>query len=403
MGGVAVRAEGISKRYFVPSSAADAAARGGRAIRRGRRVGRWIDAVDHLTFTIQAGEAVGLIGANGAGKSTLLKLLSRVTRPTAGHADVYGRVGALLEVGTGFHPELTGRENVYLSGAILGLSRRDVRSRFDEIIEFADLERFLDMPVKHYSSGMYARLGFAVAAHLKPDILIVDEVLAVGDLAFQAKCLAHMKQLTEDGTTVLFVSHNLLTIADFCARAMVMADGKVALDGPTNDAIAAYRLAVAADTSGPHPAEADPTLVPVHLNGISAGGHFECPPHSRLLVDVSVRQPASAPPVDVTLNLVIEAPDGRKAIHLRSDIAGERLVLLPGPNTLFVEIDDIPLVPGTYWLWLRLVALNPASPMIRDSERILLTITGDQRLESLVDTAFRFRQLTPTEDRGDEA
>src|SRR5262245_35512040 len=171
---------GLSKRYRVPSTEAG-----------------YVDAVNDVSFEINQGEAVGLIGRNGAGKSTLLRILSRVTRPTAGYVDVYGTVGALLEVGTGFHPELTGRETTYLSGAILGLSKRDVQARFEEIVAFAEVGPFIDEPVKHYSSGMYARLGFAVAAHLRPSILIVDEVLAVGDLPFQAKCLALMHSLSD--------------------------------------------------------------------------------------------------------------------------------------------------------------------------------------------------------------
>jgi lipopolysaccharide transport system ATP-binding protein len=391
MGHVAISAESLSKRYFVPGTLNDM----GRVT---RGAGHWINAVEDLSFTIQAGEAVGLIGPNGAGKSTLLKILSRVTRPTAGHADVYGRVGALLEVGTGFHPELTGRENVFLSGAVLGLSRRDTQSRFDEIIEFAEISDFLDMPVKHYSSGMYARLGFAVAAHLKPDILIVDEVLAVGDLAFQAKCLAHMKVLTNDGTTVLFVSHNLLAVTDFCARVIVMGEGRISSDGPPQDAIAAYRLAVAARTRASKSESSEEESLPVRINGVPTEGHIECSPHARLGLDVAVRQPADVRPREVTLNVVIESSDGRKVMHLRSDRYGERLVLVPGINTLSLEIDDIPLGPGAYWLSLRLVALGPHAPMIRDSTPILLTITGDQRLDSLVEPIYRFAHTVSRAD-----
>ena len=168
------------------------------------------------SFDVKHGEAIGFIGRNGAGKSTLLKLLARITRPTRGMADIYGRMGSLLEVGTGFHPELSGRENVYLNGAILGMSRADIRRRFDEIVAFADIERFLDTPVKRYSSGMYMRLAFAVAAHLEPEILVIDEVLAVGDAAFQAKCLGKMEDVANEGRTVLFVSHNMAAIAQLC-------------------------------------------------------------------------------------------------------------------------------------------------------------------------------------------
>lgn len=392
MEGTALTAVSVSKLYQIPGT--NPSSTGGwlaRTLARPRGTASWVRALDDVSFRIGLGEGVGLIGPNGAGKSTLLKILSRVTRPSDGYADIYGRVGALLEVGTGFHPELTGRENVFLSGAILGLSRRDTRARFDEIVEFSEIGQYLDVPVKRYSSGMYARLGFAVAAHLRPDILIVDEVLAVGDLAFQAKCLAHMKQLTRDGTTVLFVSHNLLAVADFCTRALVMDHGRVAFDGAAGDAIAAYRRAVAASTAVPR--ETGDT-VPLRINGRPTDGQFECPPHSRVVVDVLPTVPSTNGPVDVTLNLVIEAPDGRKAVHLRSDIAGERLTLRPGSNRLSVEIDDLPLVPGTYWLWLRLVSLDPTAPFIHDTERVLLIITGDQRLESLVHTRYRFGSTT---------
>lgn len=400
MSETSIRAVGLSKRYPVPNTHDSAAPPPGTrfdAVARrlsGRRPpnsASWIEAVDNLSFAIQAGEGVGLIGPNGAGKSTLLKMLSRVTRPSAGYADVYGRVGALLEVGTGFHPELTGRENVFLSGAVLGLSKREIASRFDAIVEFAETAPFLDMPVKRYSSGMYARLGFAVAAHLRPGILIVDEVLSVGDLAFQAKCLAHMKQLTNDGTTVLFVSHNLLAIADFCSRALVMTGGRLAFDGAPADAIADYRRAVAQQTVMAEGTGGQDALQ-LTINGRRTDGVIECQPHARLQVELTVDHAPSASPTDVTLNLVIETGDGRKAVHLRSDIEGVHLRLRPGINVLTVDVDDLPLVPGTYWLWLRVVGLDVAVPTIQDSGRVLLIVTGDQRLESIVQPSHQFGQ-----------
>ena len=189
-------------------------------------------AVRDLNFEISQGERVGIIGRNGAGKSTLLKILSRITDLTTGRVRIKGRVASLLEVGTGFHPELTGRENVYLNGAILGMSRQEIRRKFDEIVAFAEVEKFLDTPVKRYSSGMYVRLAFAVAAHLEPEILIVDEVLAVGDIAFQNKCLGKMSEVAKAGRTVLFVSHNMGAIQQLCQRAMFMDGGRVRLDGP---------------------------------------------------------------------------------------------------------------------------------------------------------------------------
>jgi lipopolysaccharide transport system ATP-binding protein len=197
-------------------------------------------ALRDVSFEVGSGEVMGIVGRNGAGKSTLLKILSRISEPTSGRAIVEGRVGALLEVGTGFHPELTGRENILLNGAILGMSRADIRRRFDEIVAFAEIDRFLDTPVKRYSSGMYMRLAFSVAAHLEPEILIVDEVLAVGDAAFQRKCLGKMGQVAGEGRTVLFVSHNLPAVTRLCHRAVLLVDGRVAVCGPTAAVVGAY-------------------------------------------------------------------------------------------------------------------------------------------------------------------
>ena len=188
-------------------------------------------ALKDVTFDIAAGEAVGIIGRNGAGKSTLLKILSRITAPTTGEVRIHGKVASLLEVGTGFHPELSGRENIFLNGAIMGMSRAEVRARFDEIVAFAEVEKFLDTPVKRYSSGMYVRLAFAVAAHLQPEILVVDEVLAVGDASFQKKCLGKMQTVASGGRTVLFVSHNMAAISRLCTRAILLSHGSVAADG----------------------------------------------------------------------------------------------------------------------------------------------------------------------------
>lgn len=198
-------------------------------------------ALRDVSFEIKHGEVVGIIGRNGAGKSTLLKVLSRITEPTTGYADIYGRVGALLEVGTGFHPELTGRENVYLNGAILGMSRRDIERKFDEIVDFAGVEKFIDTPVKHYSSGMGLRLGFAVAAHLEPEILVVDEVLAVGDAEFQKKCLGKMSDVASEGRTVLFVSHNMAAVNNLCERGILLQMGQIQKDASSQTVIHAYQ------------------------------------------------------------------------------------------------------------------------------------------------------------------
>jgi lipopolysaccharide transport system ATP-binding protein len=215
----------------------------GRLTGRGRPQepeGKTLWALKDLSITVQPGEVVGLIGHNGAGKSTLLKILSRIVEPSNGWADVTGRTGALLEVGTGFHPELTGRENIFLNGAILGMRRSEIRERFDEIVAFADIERFLDTPVKRYSSGMSVRLAFAVAAHLEPEILLVDEVLAVGDAAFQRKSLAKMNEVAKEGRTVIFVSHNLAILQALCDRGILLERGQVQADEPVADAIDQY-------------------------------------------------------------------------------------------------------------------------------------------------------------------
>ncbi len=197
-------------------------------------------ALRHINFNVERGQVLGIIGRNGAGKSTLLKLLSRVTDPTEGKAEIYGRVGSLLEVGTGFHPELTGRENIYLNGAILGMKRTEIKSKFDEIVDFAEVRKFIETPVKRYSSGMYLRLAFAVAAHLEPEILVVDEVLAVGDAEFQRKCLGKMSDVAHEGRTVLFVSHNMSAILRLTEETIVLDKGQIVMRGPTSEAVDFY-------------------------------------------------------------------------------------------------------------------------------------------------------------------
>ena len=197
-------------------------------------------ALKNVSFEVKRGEIVGIIGRNGAGKSTLLKILSRITEPTEGRVLVRGRIASLLEVGTGFHPELTGRENIFLNGAILGMTRREIRKKFDEIVAFAEVERFLDTPVKRYSSGMYMRLAFAVAAHLEPEILLVDEVLAVGDAAFQKKCLGKMGDVAKEGRTILFVSHNMTAVQSLCDRVVWLDDGRVVQQGDAGIIVTEY-------------------------------------------------------------------------------------------------------------------------------------------------------------------
>jgi lipopolysaccharide transport system ATP-binding protein len=216
-------------------------------------------ALKDVNFEIAPGEVVGIIGRNGAGKSTLLKILSRVTEPTTGRVELYGRIGSLLEVGTGFHPELTGRENVFLNGAILGMRRREIERKFDEIVAFSEIERFIDTPVKWYSSGMYLRLAFSVSAHLEPEILILDEVLAVGDTSFQQKCLNKMTELRKDGRTIIFVSHSMQSVTRLCERAMYLSEGTVVDDGQSQEVATGYlgsQIKIEAERTWANPAKA---------------------------------------------------------------------------------------------------------------------------------------------------
>lgn len=253
--------ENLSKRYIIghqrrSDTLRDAIFQGTRGLwsrlrqRRDEKEDFW--ALKHVSFEVGQGEVLGVIGRNGAGKSTLLKILSRITEPTDGRIQLRGRVSSLLEVGTGFHPELSGRENIFLNGAILGMSRVEIRQKFDEIVAFAEVERFLDTPVKRYSSGMYVRLAFAVAAHLEPEILIIDEVLAVGDAQFQQKCLGKMRQVATGGRTVLFVSHNMPTVRDLTSRCVLLSGGKVAAMGATPDVLENYAasVSISANSSG---------------------------------------------------------------------------------------------------------------------------------------------------------
>ena len=216
----------------------------------------WLWALRNIAFEVERGELVGVIGRNGAGKSTLLKILSRITAPTEGRAEITGRVGSLLEVGTGFHPELSGRENIFLNGAILGMHKVEIVRKFDEIVAFSEIEQFLDTPIKHYSSGMYMRLAFAVAAHLETEILIVDEVLAVGDAEFQKKCLGKMEDVSRGGRTVLFVSHSMPAIQRLCRRGILLSKGRIEFDGPVNDVVERYLSVHGADA---YAAPADPS------------------------------------------------------------------------------------------------------------------------------------------------
>ena len=261
-------------------------------------------ALKGVSFDIKPGEMIGIIGRNGAGKSTLLKVLSRITGPTDGEVRLRGRLGSLLEVGTGFHPELTGRENIYLNGAIMGMSRREIAARYDDIVAFAEVEKFLDTPVKRYSSGMYVRLAFAVAAHMKPDILLIDEVLSVGDLAFQRKCMDHARRLRDRNTTVILVSHNMFAIKAMCDRALCLAHGQLVFDGEPTAAIEKYEETSTGLEALPwaRAGNGDPSRAPIrvnHLEVLDDSGRprtvFEHGERMRLRLHWEAQQPLARP------------------------------------------------------------------------------------------------------------
>jgi lipopolysaccharide transport system ATP-binding protein len=311
-------------------------------------------ALRDVSFELEEGRVLGIIGRNGAGKSTLLKILSRITDPTEGYAEVRGTLSSLLEVGSGFHPELSGRDNVYLNGAILGMRRAEVTSKFESIVEFAGVEKFIDTPVKRYSSGMYMRLAFAVAAHLEPDILLVDEVLAVGDQEFQRRCLGKMRDVTGEGRTVVFVSHNMAAIRALCPRAILLDRGQMKADGPVEDVIAEYLTTdVKADESGAIPDDVPRVgLGDVRLRHVELLGRDDKP-----LTFARLGQPVTvvigletARRVEVLLEVGISSLDGTRATTaFNTDEGQPPIVLEPGRTRITVELDPF-LLPGHYAL-----------------------------------------------------
>ncbi len=312
-------------------------------------------ALRDVDFEVRRGEVLGVIGRNGAGKSTLLKILSRITEPTEGRVTIRGRVASLLEVGTGFHQELTGRENIYLNGAILGMSRTEIRRKFDEIVAFAEVEKFLDTPVKRYSSGMYVRLAFAVAAHLEPEILIVDEVLAVGDTEFQEKCLGKMRDVTSrDGRTVLFVSHNLRAVSALCTRALYLSSGSVVDSGPTAEVIGLYMHDV--DTSK-SPLDLGPVRAgdAIHLLSLAFTPN-PCRTFNELQFTLTLDCGASARLSD--LSLLIYARDGTRVAILDLRESGTLYNLRSGINTVKGLIKPLLLVAGEYNIGLYIKSRN---------------------------------------------
>ncbi len=312
-------------------------------------------ALKDVSFEVKRGEVVGIIGRNGAGKSTLLKILSRITEPTEGEVDISGRVGSLLEVGTGFHHELTGRENVYLNGAILGMRRAEIARKIDEIVAFAEMEKIIDTPVKHYSSGMYMRLAFAVAAHLEPEILVVDEVLAVGDLQFQNKCLGRMSDISRQGRTVLFVSHNMAAIQALCTRVIALSEGSVVADGQPGPVIARYVTeqadGVTAEydlTSSSRAAGKVPLLRAVRIrNGRGElAAQIFCGEPIAFEFDLRLPIPFMQPQLGIGVDDIL----GQRVFSVATYLSSTPLSSAEGEVTVCCRIDELSLSPGTYTL-----------------------------------------------------
>lgn len=363
-----IRVENLSKRYHIGArearyvtlreSLSEFARSPLKRLRpNGAKNGATIWALDDVSFEVGRGEVVGIIGRNGAGKSTLLKVLSRITEPTTGCVKLYGRVGSLLEVGTGFHPELTGRENIYLNGAILGMKRREIETKFDEMVSFAEVEKFIDTPVKHYSSGMYLRLAFAVAAHLEPEILLVDEVLAVGDSVFQKKCLGKMGDVAKQGRTVLFVSHNMGAITRLCERSLWLDQGKVVIDGASGEVVNRYHaqyLTACPEWKRPDADDADKDFsflsVALKNGGDRPIGFFDGDEPISVEINYVVRRPLAGCQIATR----IYNSDG-VAVFTTSDAddtGASALPKEPGRYTASFVIPESFLAPGVYYFML---------------------------------------------------
>ena len=365
-----IRIDNISKRYRVaantagPMNLSETLATGFRnTVQKFRRLADpsairadeefW--ALKDVSFDVQPGEVVGIVGKNGAGKSTLLKVLSRITEPTAGRIEIRGRLGSLLEVGTGFHPELTGRENVFLNGSIIGMSRAEIRRQFDAIVAFSEIGPFLDTPVKRYSSGMYVRLAFAVAAHLDPEILIVDEVLAVGDAAFQKKCLDKMRSVAQDGRTVLVVSHQTAAIRGLCTRAVLLERGRVTTIGRPDDVLAAHLLAPEGDGDGDYDLteysrkrSLEAVIRRARIIGPDGrpGQVVLCGSPFELELDLALSRAAQVPQVGIG----VDDSWGQRVFSVASYLAPDDLPPLDGTRTVRCRIPELCLVPGRYSL-----------------------------------------------------
>lgn len=358
---VAIRCENLSKQYRIGSperyktlreAISTTALAPFRRLRNGSQNGNgYIWAIDNVSFEIKRGEVVGIIGLNGAGKSTLLKILSRITGPTRGRADIYGRVGSLLEVGTGFHPELTGRENIYLNGAILGMRKSEIERKFDEIVAFAEVEKFLDTPVKRYSSGMYVRLAFAVAAHLETEVLFVDEVLAVGDAQFQKKCFDKMQEIGTQGRTILFVSHNMSAIRSICKQALIIEKGSVVGQGEINQTVDQYLSRINAQQSASEAVETNTFSVKSVQIASVAGPVIKTFDPVQLTVEFVPKTNIQDPGLYVSILTMdsrrLTGLDLKDFLTTSSRRAGEA-------TELGFTIESLPLLPGAYQLEIHL-------------------------------------------------
>lgn len=330
-------------------------------------------ALRDISFDVRDGEVIGIIGLNGAGKSTLLKILTRITEPTVGQARLRGRVGALLEIGTGFHPELTGRENVYLNGAVLGMKRVEIKRKFDEIVDFSGVEHFIDTPVKRYSSGMRVRLGFSVAAHLEPEILLVDEVLAVGDAAFQKKCLGKMDDVASQGRTILFVSHNMESIINLCSRTIWLESGKIKDEGPSGKIVREYLAATREHTKSTSLAERTDR----RGNGNIRFTKFELRNEKGAPIKVAhpgdtvdfalhyVANPDTARHVRVSIDLIDNV--SRKLTCFSTNLTGENFESLPSKGEIICRVPRFPLVPGIYTIDLSVKDINRLADRIHNA------------------------------------
>jgi ABC-type polysaccharide/polyol phosphate transport system ATPase subunit len=368
-------------------------------------------ALRDVSFALDEGEVLGVIGRNGAGKSTLLKILSRITEPTSGWAEIHGRVGSLLEVGTGFHPDLTGRQNVYLNGTILGMDRREIARRFDEIVEFAGVGEFIDTPVKHYSSGMQVRLAFAVAAHFEPEVMIVDEVLAVGDAEFQRKCLSKMDDVARGGRTVLFVSHNMNAIQRLCTRCILIEQGHIAADGPTADVTARYlsdSLAQAA-ASGPmtwislsnveHWGTGQASFVSLRYGSDNSTVGYHAYPAGPLRFTLEILSDRPRRVGSVAVALYDE--HGTVLVNADSIELGVSADLRAGSNFFALDIEALHLKPGTYviGLWLAEATHQPVYDHVRAACPLEVVDLQPAALGShtigVVSTRFSWKQTDP--------